>query len=185
MLSINDLKVGTKIKINNEPFEILEVQHSKLGRGGAILRTKIKGLISGNILEKNYKGSDKFEEAVLEQTNAQYLYRQKDDFYFMDEKTFQQFALSEKQLSEAKNYLIEGMSVKILNFEKQPIKVSLPPEVNLKVVEAPPGIKGDTAEGGTKIVTLETGMKITVPLHIENEDTIRVKTNSGNYAGKI
>jgi len=185
MLSINNLKVGTKIKINDEPFEVLEVQHSKLGRGGAILRTKIKGLISGSILEKNYKGSDKFEEAILEQTNAQYLYRQKDDFYFMDEKTFQQFTLSEKQLSEAKNYLTEGMSVKILNFENQPIKVSLPPEVNLKVVEAPPGIKGNTAEGGTKIVTLETGMKITVPLHIKNEDTIKIKTGSGKYVGKI
>jgi elongation factor P len=151
MLSINNLKVGTKIKINDEPFEVLEVQHSKLGRGGAILRTKIKGLISGSILEKN----------------------------------FQQFTLSEKQLSEAKNYLIEEMSVKILNFEKQPIKVSLPPEVNLKVIEAPPGIKGNTAESGTKIVVLKTGLKITVPLHIEQNDVIKVKTGTGKYVGKV
>ncbi len=184
MLSINDLKIGTRIKIAGEPFEVLETHHFKLGRGGAILKTKIKSLISGNVFEKNYKASDKFEEVELEESHAQYLYRQKDQFYFMDEKTYEEFTLSKDKLGKIINYLIEGLSIKILNFEGEPIKVLLPPEVSLKVIEAPPGIKGDTAEGGTKTVILETGLKITTPLHIKENDIIKIKTETGKYAGK-
>ena len=184
MLSINDLKIGTKIKIHDEPFEILETHHFKLGRNGAILKVKIKNLSSGNVFEKNYKSSDKFEKANLNETRARYLYRQKNQFYFMNEKTYEEFTLDKNNLGDAINYLIEEVSIKILTFEEKPIKILLPPEISLKVIDAPPGIKGDTAESGTKIVTLETGLKIITPLHIKENDIIKIKTESGKYAGK-
>lgn len=184
MLSINDLKIGTRIKIEGEPFEILEAHHLKLGRSGAILKTKIKSLLSGNVFDRNYKASDQFEEVELNEVHAQYLYRQKGQFHFMNEETYDEFTLSKDNLGNAINYLIEGASIKILSFEGKPIKILLPPEVSLKVIEAPPGIKGDTAEGGTKTVTLETGLKVIVPLHIKERDTIKIKTGTGKYAGK-
>ena len=184
MLSINDLKKGTVIQINNEPYEILETQHSKMGRAGAVLRTKIKNLATGNVLDKTYKGGDKFEEADLEELKAQFLYREGESFYFMDQESYDQFSLNKSQLNDKANYLAEEIIVKIKKYRGNPIRITLPPEVKLKVADAPPGIKGNTADGGSKIVTLETGLKIAVPLHIKEGDVLRIKTETGRYDGK-
>jgi len=184
MLSINDLKRGTVIQINNEPYEILETQHSKRGRAGAVLRTKIKNLATGNVLDKTYKGGDKFKEAELEELKAQFLYREGEDFYFMDQESYEQFSLNKNQLGDKTDYLAEEIIVKIKKYRGNPIRITLPPEVKLKVVDAPPGIKGNTADGGSKIVILETGLKIAVPLHIKEGDVLRIKTETGRYDGK-
>ena len=184
MLSINDLKKGTTIQIDNEPYEILETQHSKMGRGGAVLRTKIRNLITGGVLDKTYKGGDKFEKAELEELKAQFLYKEGEDFYFMDQESYEQFSLNESQLNDKADYLAEEIIVKIKKYRGNPISVILPPEVKLKVISAPPGVKGNTADGGSKIVTLETGLKISVPLHIREGDVLRIKTETGRYDGK-
>ncbi len=184
MLSISDLKKGTTIQIDNEPYEILETQHSKMGRGGAVLRTKIRNLITGGVLDKTYKSGDKFEEAELEELKAQFLYKEGEDFYFMDQESYEQFSLNESQLGGKADYLVEEIIVKIKKYRGNPISIILPPEVKLKVISAPPGIKGNTVDGGSKIVTLETGLKISVPLHIKEEDVLKIKTETGRYDGK-
>ncbi len=184
MLSISDLKKGIIIQIDNEPYEILETQHSKMGRGGAVLRTKIRNLITGSVLDKTYKGGDKFEKAELEELRAQFLYRDGEDFYFMDQESYEQFSLNESQLGDKTDYLAEEIIVRIKKYRGKPINIILPPEVKLKVISAPPGVKGNTADGGSKIVTLETGLKISVPLHIREDDILRIKTETGRYDGK-
>lgn len=184
MLSINDLKKGTIIQIDDEPYEILETRHSKMGRAGAVLRTKIRNLITGNVLDKTYKGGDKFEEVSLEELRAQFLYKEGEDFYFMDQESYEQFNLNEDQLGDKADYLAEEIIVKIKKYRGNPISVILPPEVKLKVISAPPGVKGNTADGGSKIVTLETGLKISVPLHIKEGDVLKIKTETGRYDGK-
>jgi len=184
MLSINDLKKGKSIQIDNEPYEILETQHSKMGRAGAVLRAKIRNLATGGVFDRTYKASDKFEEVELEELKAQFLYREGEDFYFMDQESYEQFSLNEEQLGDKASYLAEEIIVKIKKYKGNPLSVILPPEVKLKVVSAPPGVKGNTADGGSKIVTLETGLKISVPLHIKEGDVLRIKTETGRYNGK-
>lgn len=181
MLAINDLKAGTFIEYKKEPYLVISVNHLKLGRGGAILQTKLKNLITNNVLRKNFKGNDKFGEPNLEKILAQFLYRQNDQFHFMDEKTYEQFSLSQKQIGPKGAFLKEGAKVTIINFNNKPINVDLPLKINLEVVEAPPGVRGNTAQGGTKQVILETGAKIIVPLFIKKGDQVRVNTETGEY----
>ncbi len=184
MLSIAEIKSGKNIILNGEPYAVFYHEHSKTGRAGAVLRTKIKNLVTGAVLEKTFQGSDKVEEAEISKSKAQYLYSEKGDFHFMDSETYDQFSLSQNIFDDAVNYLIEGTEVTVLNFNGSPINVELPVKIKLKVTEAPPGIKGDTASGGDKLVTLETGIKITVPLFIKEGDEIVINTERGEYVSR-
>jgi elongation factor P len=141
-------------------------------------------LVTGAILDKTFQGVDKAEEADISKTQAQYLYKEKDNYFFMDSVNFDQFSLSRNVLGENINYLIEGIGVAILNFNNTPINIELPVKVKLKVIEAPPGIKGDSVSSGGKIVTLETGMKISTPLFVKAGDEIIVNTEKGEYASR-
>lgn len=181
MLTISDIKLGTIAKVDGEPYVVIWTQHVQMGRGGAILRTKIKNLISGAVLEKTLKGQDKWDEADLQRTKASFLYVQDDEVYFMDTESYEQFSLSKENVGDQINYLVEGTQVTVLNFEGQPVSVQIPTKMEIKVTEAPPGIKGDTAQGGTKQVTLETGHKINAPLFIKSGDKIIVNTENGSY----
>lgn len=185
MLSISDIKTGKNIILNGEPFSVLYHEHSKTGRAGAVLRCRIKNLATGAVLEKTFQGADKVEEADIVQTKAQYLYHDNTGFVFMDNESYDQFALSDEGLGESKNFLIEGTEVSVLNFKDNPINIELPIKIKLKVVEAPPGIKGDTASGGGKTVTLETGLKITTPLFVKTGDEIIVNTEKGEYVSRV
>jgi len=185
MLSISEIKTGKNIVISGEPFAVLYHEHSKTGRAGAVLRTKIKNLLSGAVMEKTFQGSDKVEEADISKSKAQYLYNEGDAYFFMDTQNYDQFSLSEKVLGNSTQYLIEETEVTILNFNDSPINVELPVKIKLKVVEAPPGIRGDTSSGGDKVVTLETGLKITTPLFIKVDDEIVVNTETGEYASRV
>jgi len=181
MLSINDLKIGTKIIYNGEPYIVIFAQHSKLGRGGGIQRTKMRNLISGAIIEKTFAGKESLEEAELETKKAQYLYKDNDQYYFMDSATFEQFALDKKQLGRLADFLKEGAEVDIIYFDEKPININLPIKMTFEVTYAEPGFRGNTATNVLKPATLETGAQIQVPLFIKPGDKIVVDTRTGQY----
>ncbi|PIR92020.1 elongation factor P [Candidatus Falkowbacteria bacterium CG10_big_fil_rev_8_21_14_0_10_44_15] len=181
MLSLTEIKLGTLIKINDEPYVVIRSDHHKMGRGGAVLKTKLKNLITGNVLEKTFQGNDKAEAAATEEKTANYLYKNQNEAHFMDNESFEQFSLSLEQLGDAAKFMPDGTDVKMLYFEDKPVSVRLQPKVALKVVSTPPGVKGNTVSNVTKIATLETGAEIAVPMFINEGDNIRVNTETGEY----
>lgn len=181
MLTINDLKIGTKINVKGAPYVVIFSQHSKLGRGGGMMKTKLKNLIDGTIIDKSFAGAEKIEEAELETQKAQYLYHTGDEYYFMDSKTFEQFGLSKKQLEKLADFLKEGGEVDILYFEGKPININLPIKMVFEVSYTEPGFRGNTATNVLKPATLETGTQIQVPIFIKTGDKIVVDTRTGEY----
>ena len=184
MLGINEIKSGKNILWEGAPYVVMYAEHSKTGRAGAVLRTKLKNLLTGNVLEKTFNGSDKVDEADMSKTKAQYLYPEHDGFVFMDTTNYDQFSLSKDVIGEANLYLLEGTEVTVLNFNDTPVNIELPIKVTLTVVEAPPGIKGDTAGTGGKVVTMETGLKISAPLFINEGDKLIINTETGSYVSR-
>ena len=184
MLTISEIKNGKNIIFNDDPYKVLYTEHSKMGRAGAVLRTKLKNLLNGTILERTFQGAEKVDEADITSSKAQYLYQEGNNFCFMDSEDYDQFSLPKEVLVDATNYLVEGTEVTVLNFNGNPINVEIPIKVKLKVVEAPPGIKGDSVSTGGKVVTLETGMKINAPLFVKEGDEIIVNTERGEYVSR-
>lgn len=184
MLNISDIKSGKNIILNGTPFAVLYHEHSKTGRAGSVLRTRLKNLTSGAVLEKTFQGSDSVEEADITKTKAQYTYRENDIYNFMDNENYEQFSLSKVALGDNVSYLKEGTEVTLLNFNDTPINVELPVKVTLEVTEAPPGIKGDTVSTGGKVVTLETGLKVSTPLFVKTGDKIIINTERGEYVSR-
>lgn len=184
MLGLTEIKSGKKIILNDEPFVVVEYLHSKIGRGGAVLRTKLQNLVTGNTLEHTFQGADKIEEAEVTKSHAQYLYKEGENFLFMDMESYEQFEIPASVLGEGKFYLLEGMEVTLLNWNGRAINIELPVKVTLEVTDAPPGIKGDTASGGDKLVTTETGLTVTVPLFVKTGDKIIVNTEKGYYVSR-
>ncbi len=186
MLGISDIKLGTVIQVDNEPYVVTYTQHVQMGRGGAILRTKIKNLVTGAALEKTLKGSDKIEAADLTRSKAGFLYTDEIGSHFMDMTTYEQCTFDEEVIGEKKHYLTEGVSVDVLNFKNKPVAIDLPKKIELKVTEAPEGVRGDTSQGGaTKLAITETGYQLPVPLFVKQGDTIRVNTESGEYVERV
>jgi elongation factor P len=184
MLSLTEVKSGKKIILNEEPYLVVEYLHSKIGRGGAVLRTKLQNLLTANMVEHTFQGSDKIEEAEITKSHAQYLYREGANFLFMDTESYDQFEISSEVIGSGKNYLLEGTEVTMLNWNEQPINIEMPVKVTLRVTDAPPGLKGDTASGGDKVVTTETGLQITTPLFVKVDDKIIVNTETGQYVSR-
>ena len=182
MLNLSDIKVGKKIVVEGEPFVVQFSQHSKTGRASAVLRTKMRNLETGAVISKTFQGADKVEQAEIDTKKAQYLYREGENFLFMNNETYDQFELSEKVIGDNALYLVEGTEVDILYFKGRPINIELPIKLSFKVTEAPPAVKGNTADGGSKQVTIETGAKVSVPLFIKTGDKIRINTETGEYA---
>lgn len=184
MLSLTEIKTGKKILWRNEPHLVLEYQHSKTGPQRAVLRTKLKNLINGAIIDYTFKGAESAEEAEVTRATAQYLYHQGDEYSFMDMEGYDQFTLSRDILGENARYLVDGTEVTLLKWNERPINVELPIKMTFTVADAPPGIKGDTASGGDKVVTLETGLTVTTPLFIKTGDRIIVNTEKGEYVSR-
>jgi len=180
-MRVSELTRGMTILYRGELYEIVEYEHSKRGRGDALARTKLKHLTSGRVISKVFQGAEDVEQAYLEMRPLQYLYNTGDEYYFMDRESYEQFPVSREQLSEGIYYLQDGMELEGLFHEGGLIKVELPTFVILKVIEAPPGVKGDTASGGEKSVKLETGLEVKVPLFVEAGNLIKVDTRSGKY----
>lgn len=181
VIDTSEFRKGMKIEIDGEPFEIIEFQHVKPGKGSAFTRTTIRSLISGRNLEPTFKSGDKVDRPDIEDRDMQFLYAQGDEFHFMDQKSYEQTYLSEKVLGEAKNYLKENINAQILFFNGKAIGVTLPNSVELKVVKCDPGVRGDTVSGAQKPAVLETGYTINVPLFINEGDVLKIDTRSGDY----
>lgn len=185
MISTSDFKRGMKIVYKGEPWEIVEFQHAKMGRGGALVKTKLKNMISGAVLDDTFRSGEKFEPPALEERQMQYLYEQDGMYYFMDTESYEQSPLSEEQFGPTRKFVKENSEVKILYFRGSPIAIEPPTFVELIVAETDPGFKGDTASGGSKPATLETGAVVKVPLHINVGDTIRVDTRTSEYIERV
>lgn len=184
MISIRELDKGTYIKLDGAPYEVMDRFFRSKQQREATAVTKLKNLLTGMILEKTFQAAAVLEEIKLDDARAQFQYRDGDNYYFMDEATYEQFSFTKEQLKENTGYLLEGMNIRIKSFEEKPVTIELPSEVNLKVVDAPPGVRGDRETAGTKTVTLETGLQMDVPLHINEGDVLRIKTKTGKYDGK-
>ncbi|HLD19898.1 MAG TPA: elongation factor P [Patescibacteria group bacterium] len=186
MLSISDLKKGTVFKHTNEPFQVLSYSHSHMGRGGATVRVKARGLISGSVLELSFKGNDKIEEADLTRAQADYLYKDEHNAYFMEHHSYEQFSLPIEQIEDQLDFLKEGAGVDVLIFEGKHGAISLPIKMEFIIEQTEPAVKGDTAQGSvTKPATLETGATIQVPIFVKNGDVIRVNTENREYVERV
>ena len=184
MLGLSDIKSGKNIVLEGTPFAVLYHEQSKTGRAGAVLRTRLKNLLTGAVLEKTFQGADKLDEADISKSKAQFLYREGEGYAFMDNESYEQFSLSKEVLGDATNYLIEGIEVQVLNYNSIPVNIELPIKVTLRVVEAPPGIKGNSVTTGGKVAKLETGLMVSVPLFINEGEEVIINTERGEYVGR-
>ncbi len=183
MLTHTDLKKGVRIILDKEPYEVLEASPMKKAQRRPVIQSKIKNLITGNVFDRNFHQGETFEEAELINLKAKFLYSHRERYFFCEEKTpSKRFDLSLEQIGTQVKFLKPNLIVEALIFDKKIINISLPIKIQLKVIEAPPGIKGDRAQGGTKIVTLETGAKVNAPLFIKEGDIIELNTQTEQYA---
>lgn len=185
MVSTADFRKGAKIEYKGEPCEIVDFQHVKMGRGGAVIRTKLRSLKTGNILEDTFRSGEKFDSPQLEEKQMQYLYAQDDLYYFMDTESFEQIPLTGAQLGDTMKFIKENMTVSILYYKDQPISVEPPMFVELAVVETEPAFRGDTASGSNKPAKLETGAMVKVPFHIAVGDVLKIDTRTCEYIEKV
>ncbi|MCS7280554.1 MAG: elongation factor P [Desulfobacterota bacterium] len=185
LVSTSEFRKGLKILVNGEPSVIVDFQHVKPGKGGAFVRTRVKSLITGNVLDLTFRSGEKVELLELEEKRMQYLYKEGTRYYFMDQDTFDQLFIDEENLGEAKYFLSEGLTITVSFYKGNPIGVELPNFVDLKVVKTEPGFKGDTAQSATKPATLETGFTLQVPLFINEGDLIKIDTRTGEYIERV
>lgn len=186
MLAISDIKQGSICKIGDETYEVIWTQHVQMGRGGAILRLKIKGLVSGKVLEKTLKGSDNLDEANLTRHKVNFLYADHEGFHFMDNSNYEQFNFEADKIGDKKNFLKEGVQVTLLKSNNNPLTIQLPIKMDFKVTSAPEGVRGDTAQGRvTKTAEIETGHEVQVPLFVKIGDTVRINTETGEYVERV
>lgn len=185
VIDTSEFRKGMKIEVDGEPFEIVEFQHVKPGKGSAFVRTSIRSLLSGRVLQPTFKSGDKVGKPDIEEREMQFLYKQGDDFYFMDNRNYEQTFIQENVLGESKNFLVENINASILFYNGKAIGVSLPNSVDLKVTKCDPGIRGDTVSGATKSAELETGYSVNVPLFINEGDVLKIDTRDGKYLTRV
>lgn len=185
MISAGEFRKGITIEIDGGVWVIVDFQHVKPGKGAAFVRTKIKNVIEGNVLERTFNPSDKFPKAHVERKEMQYLYNDGELYYFMDTETYEQLPLNKDIVEDAMNFITENMNVTVSFFKGQAFSVDAPNFVELTIIETEPGFKGDTATGAVKPAVLETGYRINVPLFVNTGDRIRVDTRTGEYMERV
>ncbi|GAV22382.1 elongation factor P [Carboxydothermus pertinax] len=185
MISTNDFRTGLTIELDGDVYQVIEFQHVKPGKGSPFVRSKLRNLITGAVVEKTFNAGEKVPKAHVDRREVQYLYNDGDNFYCMDMETYDQFPLTREQFGDAINYVKENTNLWVLFFKDKVIGVELPNFVELKVVDTPPGIKGDTASGGSKPATLETGYVVQVPFFVEVGDVLQIDTRSGQYIKRV
>ena len=185
MISVNDLKTGLTLDIDGGLWNVVEFMHVKPGKGAAFVRTKLKNAETGNVIEKTFRAGEKVAKATLDRREMQYLYKEGKDFVMMDNESYEQMQLSEAQIGSGIKYLKENMVVQVLMHDGSIIGVDIPAHVELEVVDTPPAEKGNTAQGGTKPATLETGAVVNVPFFVSNGDVIRVDTRTNEYLDRV
>ncbi len=181
IVDTNSFRQGMMIKWEDSIWEILDCQHHKMGRGGAIVRTKLRNIYSGSIIETSFRAGERFERVVFDERKAQFIYKEGDNYVFMDMDSYDQIYVPKSVLGDKALYLSDNLEVALELYEGNIVGIELPNTVSLKVVDTPPGYKGDTVSGGGKPATLETGLTITVPMFIEVGDTVLVDTRTGEY----
>ena len=181
MISAGDFRNGVTLEIEGNVYQILEFQHVKPGKGAAFVRSKLKNVITGQVVEKTFRAGEKVAKATLDRREMQYLYKEGSAYVMMDNETYDQMHVEEAQIGSGVKYLKENMNVMILTHEGRIIGVDIPAHVELEVVDTPPAEKGNTAQGGTKPATLETGAVVNVPFFVSNGDRIRVDTRTNEY----
>jgi elongation factor P len=184
-VSTAEFRNGLKIELDGEPFIIVEFQHVKPGKGGAFIRTKLKSLRTGNVIDRTYRSGEKVDVPELEEKKMQYLYAAGNDRVFMDTQTYEQVSLDEHQLGDSIQYLKENMEIKVLYHKGAPINIEIPMFVELAIARTDPGVRGDTASGGSKPATLETGAVIKVPFYLNEGDIVKVDTRTGTFIERV
>jgi elongation factor P len=185
MISVGDLRRGIAIELDGDLWQVLEFHHIKMGRGSAQIRIKLRNVKRGQTVEKTFQSSEKWPQAIIERRPVQFLYRDADDFHFMEDGTYDQFSMTSEQLGDAVGYLTEGMTLDRTTHEGETIGVELPTLVELKVMETEPGFAGDTQSGAKKPATTESGLVVQVPIFVDEGDTIRVDTRNGEYQTRV
>ncbi|MEV0891038.1 MULTISPECIES: elongation factor P [unclassified Promicromonospora] len=185
MATSNDIKNGTVLRIDGNLWSVIEFQHVKPGKGGAFVRTKMKNVLSGKVVDKTFNAGIKVETANVDRRDFQYLYMDGEDFVFMDNDTYDQINVSAATVGDAKDYMLEGMSVMLASNDGTPLYIELPASVVLEITYTEPGLQGDRSTGGTKPATLETGAEIQVPLFLEQGVKVKVDTRTGDYLGRV
>lgn len=184
MISVNDIRNGMTVEYDNKVWQVIEFLHVKPGKGAAFVRTKMKDVRTGSVIETTFRAGDKLGKATVERREFQYLYKNQGVYTFMNTETYEQIELPEAQVGEAKNYLLDNMMTQIVETQGQIIGIELPNTVELEVVDTEPGFRGDTATGTTKPAKLETGYTVNVPLFINTGDKLKIDTRSGDYLGR-
>jgi len=185
MATTSEFRNGLVMQIDGELWSIVEFQHVKPGKGGAFVRTRIKNVKTGRVLEKTFRSGDKVDDVRLEKRPYQFLYRDGTDFHFMNSATFEQITVPDEVIGSAADFLKDNLDVEILFHGDEPLGIDLPIFVNLRITKSDPGVRGDTATGATKPATLESGATIQVPLFIEEGETVRVDTRTGEYVERV
>lgn len=184
MISVNDFKTGLTIQVDGNLFRVIEFQHVKPGKGAAFVRSKLRNLRNGNVTEKTFRAGEKVEKAQIDNRKMQYLYASGDQHAFMDMETYEQIELPESQLEYELKFILENMEVQIISFEGEVLGVTLPNTVVLEVAATEPGIKGDTATGGSKPATMQTGLVVNVPFFVNEGDKLIINTEDGSYVSR-
>lgn len=184
MISVNDFRTGLTVIVDGELYRVLDFQHVKPGKGAAFVRSKLRNLRNGNVTEKTFRAGEKVEKAMVENRKMQYLYAQGDAHVFMDLESYEQIELGADQIEYELKFLKENMEVFIQSYQGEMLGVELPNTVELKVIETEPGIKGDTASGGSKPAKLETGLTVQVPFFVNEGDTLVINTSDGSYVSR-
>ena len=185
MISVTQLRKGVTFENDNQLWRVLEYDHYKPGRGGAIIRVKLRNMRSGSTVNRTFSSGDRVQDIRLENKSVQYLYNDGDLYHFMDTETYEQPGIAREVLEEVIPYLKEGLTIELQSYEGEAIGIDLPTTVELSVTEAPPGYAGDTATGASKEITLETGLKVQAPLFVETGDTVRIDTRTGEYLTRV
>jgi len=185
VIDTSEFRKGLKIEMDNEPFEIVDFQHVKPGKGSAFVRTTLRSLITGRILQPTLKSGEKVGKPDIEDKEMQFLYQQGEEFYFMDNRNYEQTFVLASVLGEARNFLKENINVSILFYNGAAIGITLPNSVDLKVVQCDPSVRGDTVTGASKPAKLETGYSVNVPLFINEGDVLKVDTRDGKYLTRV
>ncbi|MEY5023595.1 MAG: elongation factor [Actinomycetota bacterium] len=185
MATSNDLKNGMVLNIEGQLWSVIEFQHVKPGKGPAFVRTKMRHVLSGKVVEKTFNAGVKIETATVDRRDMQYLYNDGTGFVFMDNTTYDQITIPTETVGDAANYMLENQMATVALHEGAPLYIELPPSVVLEITYTEPGLQGDRSTGGTKPATLETGFQIQVPLFIENNTKVKVDTRTGDYLGRV
>ena len=185
MINTGDLRRGISIQLDNGLWTVLEFNHIKMGRGSAQVRLKLRNLRTSSIVERTFQAGERFQRAILERRTVQFLYEAEGLYHFMDTESYEQTTLNGDQVGSAKNYFKDGTNVELLTHDDEPLGIELPPNVELRVTYTEPGFRGDTATGGTKPATVETGMTVQVPLFVKTDDVIRVDTRTDSYLERV